>query len=79
MGLGIQSYMNINEVLVNCVSEIFKGKCGEKKFVYLNDYVNCGQFFNDVFFMVMYIVIVEQVESDFLLVFIYLCDVFEVK
>lgn len=50
--------MNFNEVIVNCVIEIFGGVIGFKDLVYLNDYCNMGQFLNDIFLMVMYIVIV---------------------
>lgn len=42
IGLGIQFNMNINEVISNCVIELVGGECGLKKFVYFNDYVNCG-------------------------------------
>lgn len=50
--------MNVNEVIVNWAIEIVGGKMGSKNLIYFNDYVNMLQLFNDVFFIVMYIVAV---------------------
>lgn len=61
IGFGIQLNMNINEVVFNCVIQILGGEVGFKDLVYLNDYVNCLQSFNDIFLIVMYIVVVEEI------------------
>lgn len=71
--------MNVNEVISNRVIEILGGKMGFKKFVYFNDYVNCLVLFNDIFFIVMYIVVVFEFENIFFFVFKSFCDVFQVK
>lgn len=61
IGFGMQLNMNVNEVILNCVIQILGGEMGLKKFVYFNDYVNMGQLLNDIFLIVMYVVIVMYV------------------
>lgn len=79
MGFGMQINMNFNEVIVNCVSELMGGECGEVCKVYLNDDVNCGQLLNDVFLIVMYVVVVYVIVNYLLLVLCMLCVMFDVK
>lgn len=79
IGLGIQSNMNVNEVIFNCVIEFVGGEMGSKKLVYFNDYVNRGQSFNDIFFIVMYIVVVLEFNEWLYGVVGKLCDILYVK
>lgn len=79
IGLGMFINMNINEVIVNWVIEILGGEIGSKSLVYFNDYVNDGQLFNDVILMVLYIVGVEVLYVEFVLVLCWLQVFLEVK
>lgn len=79
IGLGIQINMNVNEVISNRVIEMLGGEFGSKIFVYFNDYVNKSQSLNDIFFIVMYIVVVIEVYEVLLLGLQKLYDVFDVK
>lgn len=73
IGFGIFLNMNMNEVFVIFVMCIFG------LVVYFNDYVNVLQLLNDVFFILVYIVVMQVFIDMFILVFDYFVVVFEVK
>lgn len=65
-GSGIQSNMNVNEVLSNRAIQLLGGKIGSKSPIHPNDDVNMGQSSNDSFPTAMHIAALLEVEEHLL-------------
>lgn len=63
-GLGTQSNMNANEVILNRAIEILGGTLGSKTPVHPNDHCNMSQSSNDTFPTVMHIAAVTEIEKS---------------